>query len=170
MTDAQVPALIEALDDQLRRAMEGPAWHGPSVRDAVAGLTAAQAAQHPIGGAHACWELVLHLCGTYRLVLRRLEGDASPLLPHEDWPALPECTDENWRRDVELLSALNATLRTALRGFPVERLFEPLVPDPPYPAFTQFVGITQHDLYHAGQIVLLRRALPAEGLSTGSAV
>jgi hypothetical protein len=42
--------------------------------------------------------------------------------------------------------------------FPAARLFEPLIADPPYSAFTQFIGLTQHDLYHAGQIILLRRA------------
>jgi len=43
--------------------------------------------------------------------------------------------------------------------FPATRLDDPLVPHPPYSAFTQFIGLTQHDLYHAGQIMLLRRAL-----------
>jgi len=151
--------IIDALEDQLRRAMEGVAWHGPSVRDALDGVSAADAALHPIPNAHSAWELVLHLRGSYQLVLRRLDGDASPFLPHEDWPAVPEPTDENWARDVASLYALNARLRAAVREFPVERVFEPIIADPPYPAFTQFIGLTQHDLYHAGQIVLLKRAL-----------
>jgi DinB superfamily len=150
--------LTEALDDQLRRSMEGEAWHGPSVREALDGIQAGDAARHPIPGAHSCWELVLHLCGSYRLVLRRLDGDAAPLSRDEDWPEVPAPTEENWQRDVASLYALNARLRAAVRHFPVERLFEPLVPDPAYSAFTQFVGLTQHDLYHAGQIVLLKRA------------
>lgn len=148
----------EALDEQLRLSMEGPAWHGPSVREAVNGIQPTDAAQHPIPGAHSCWELVLHLAGTYRLVLRRIDGDASPLLPDDDWPAAPAPTRENWERDVEVLYALNARLRAAVRDFPADRMFQPLVPNPTYPAFTQFIGITQHDLYHAGQIVLLKRA------------
>lgn len=155
----QPVSLIDALDDQLRRSMEGDAWHGPSVREALDGIRANEALQHPIAGAHSCWGLVLHLCGSYRLVIRRLDGDAAPLLPHEDWPAVPEPSNENWQRDVASLYALNARLRAAVRQFPAERLFEPLVPEPTYTAFTQFVGLTQHDLYHAGQIVLLKRAL-----------
>ena len=145
--------------DQLQLAMEGPAWHGPSVRDALGDIGAGEATEHPIAGAHSCWELVLHLSGSYRLVLRRLDGDAAPLLHDEDWPALPDPTDANWQRDVASLHALNARLRAAVRDFPIERLFESLIADPPFTAFTQFVGLTQHDLYHAGQIVLLRRAL-----------
>jgi len=157
MNDAPT-GIIEALVDQLRRSMEGVAWHGPSVREALDGIGAADAARHPISGAHSCWELVLHLCGSYQLVLRRLDGDASQLLPHEDWPEVPPPTDENWERDVASLYALNDRLRDAVSRFPVDRLFEPIVAEPPYSAFTQFVGLTQHDLYHAGQIVLLKRA------------
>jgi hypothetical protein len=155
--------LIEALEDQLRRSMEGGAWNGPSVREALDGIQASDAAQHAIPGAHSCWELVLHLSGSYQLVLRRLEGNAAPFLPQEDWPVVPTPSDEHWRRDVQSLYALNAQLRAAVRNFPRERLFEPLVADPPFPAFTQFIGLTQHDLYHAGQIVLLKRAQQRAG-------
>jgi len=138
--------------------MEGGAWHGPSVREALDGVGAQAAAEHPIPGAHSCWELVLHLCGSYRLVLRRLEGNDAPFLPEEDWPGVPEPNDDNWRRDVASLFELNARLRKEVLRFPVERLFEPIVANSPYPAFTQFIGLTQHNLYHAGQMVLLKRA------------
>ena len=158
---------IEALEDQLRRGMEGEAWHGPSVREALEGISAADAAKHPIPNAHSCWELVLHLAASYRLVLRRLDGNAAPLLVQEDWPAVPEPTKKNWERDVSALFALNARMRETVLRFPAERLFEPIVPDPPFPAFMQFIGLTQHDLYHAGQIVLLKRAQRNRG-SSGS--
>jgi hypothetical protein len=46
-----------------------------------------------------------------------------------------------------------------VRAFPAERLDEPLVSEIPYTAYTQFIGVTQHNLYHAGQISLLKRAL-----------
>jgi hypothetical protein len=152
-------SINEVLDEQLRLSMDGPAWHGPSVREALDGISPNDAAEHPIPGAHSCWELILHLIGTYELVLRRIDGDASPLLPADDWPAPPAPTAENWQRDVAALYAVNARLRAAVRDFPADRLHQPLVPSPTYPAFTQFIGLTQHDLYHAGQIVLLKRAL-----------
>jgi hypothetical protein len=157
--------IIEAVEDQLRRGMEGDAWHGPSVREALEGIDASDAAKHPIPGAHSCWELVLHLAASYQLVLRRLDGNAAPLLVQEDWPAVPEPTMKNWQRDVSALFALNARMREAVLRFPIERLFEPIVSDPPFPAFTQFIGLTQHDLYHAGQIVLLKRAQRNRGSS-----
>jgi uncharacterized damage-inducible protein DinB len=152
----RLPAL---LDEQLRRSFDGEAWHGPSVREALEGVTPSDAARRPIDGAHTIWELVLHLGGTYRLVLRRLNGDATPLAPLEDWPPVPEVTSANWAAACDDLRALNGRLRAAVLEFPHDRLDEPLVADPPYTAFTQFIGMTQHDLYHAGQIVLLKKAI-----------
>jgi uncharacterized damage-inducible protein DinB len=147
------------IDEQLRRAFEGEAWHGPSVREAVEGISAVQAAAHPIPGAHSIWELVLHLCGTYGLVLRRLAGDGRQLTADEDWPAVPEPNAGNWKSALATLTQRNEDLRRVVRSFPVDRLDEPLVPEVPYTAYTQFIGTTQHDLYHAGQMSLLKKAL-----------
>ena len=152
---------VERLEEQLRRALEGEAWHGPSVLELLAGVSAAQAASHPIAGAHSIWELVLHLGGDYDLVLRRLAGDGRQLTAVEDWPACPASTEENWQQTVQELKLLNKKLQQAVRDFPVERLDDPLVPEVPYTAYTQFIGVTQHNLYHAGQIALLKRALAA---------
>ena len=150
---------VNRLEEQLRRALEGEAWHGPSVLESLAGLSAAQAASHPIAGAHSIWELVLHLSSDYDLVLRRLAGDGRQLTAAEDWPACPASTEENWQQTLQELKLLNKKLRQAVRDFPVERLDDPLVPEVPYTAYTQFIGVTQHNLYHAGQIALLKRAL-----------
>jgi hypothetical protein len=94
-----------------------------------------------------------------QLVLRRLDGDGRQLSPDEDWPAPPEATADAWQREVAAFLALHRRVRAAVATFPDARLDDPLVPEPPYTAFTQFIGLTQHDLYHAGQIMLLRRAL-----------
>ncbi len=150
---------VDRLDDQLRRALEGDAWHGPSVLELLAGLSATQAASHPIAGVHSIWELVLHISSDYDLVLRRLEGNGRRVTAAEDWPACPAPTGENWQKSVQELTLLNKKLRQAVRNFPAERLDDPLVPEPPYTAYTQFIGVTQHNLYHAGQIALLKRAL-----------
>lgn len=152
-------AEVDRLDDQLRRALEGEAWHGPAVLELLAGVSAAQAASHPISGAHSIWELVLHIASDYDLVLRRLSGDGRELTAAEDWPACPPSTEENWRQTLEELERLSEKLRQAVRDFPAERLDGRLVPESPYTAYMQFIGVTQHSLYHAGQIALLKRAL-----------
>lgn len=149
------------LDDQLRRILEGEAWHGPSVLESLAGVSASHAASHPIAGGHSIWELVLHLATDHALVLRRIAGDGSPLTAEASWPPCPAPTEQNWQRAREELTRLNAELRQAVRDFPAERLDQLLVPESPYTAYTQFIGVTQHQAYHAGQIALLKRALAA---------
>ncbi len=157
----RMTAEVDRLEEQLRRALEGEAWHGPSVLELLAGVSAAQAASHPIAGVHSIWELVLHIGSDYDLVLRRLAGDGRQFTAAEDWPACPASTEENWQQTVQELELLSKKLREAVLAFPDERLDEPLVPQPPYTAYTQFIGVTQHNSYHAGQIALLKRALAA---------
>lgn len=147
------------LAEQLRRALEGEAWHGPSVLELLAGVSADEAAAHPVAGAHSVWEIVLHLTTDYGLVLDRLAGKGRTLTPEEAWPPCPPATAENWAKTTADLARLNREFRQAILAFPQARLDDPLVPEVPYTAYTQFSGITQHHLYHAGQIALLKRAL-----------
>src|SRR6266853_4083198 len=151
---------LERLEEQLRRSCEGEAWHGPSVRQALDSVTAEDAWRHPIAGAHSIWALVLTLAGTYHLVLRRLNGDATDLSPEEDWPTIAAPTAAGWNAALDVLRSLNQQLRAAVRSFNRDAL-DQMMGNNKYSAYTQFIGVTQHDLYHAGQIVLLRRALRA---------
>jgi hypothetical protein len=159
---------LRRLEEQVKRALEGDAWHGPSVLEILEDVTAAQAAAHPIAGAHSIWELVLHLSTDYSLVLRRLAGDGKPLIQSEGWPTVPERTAENWSDCIRKLKQLNYELRRAILSFPWQRLDEPLVPEPPYTAYTQFIGVTQHHLYHAGQMALLKKVLRSDPATTRS--
>jgi uncharacterized damage-inducible protein DinB len=127
--------------------------------EVLEGVSAHQAAAHPIAGAHSIWELVLHLSSDYGLILRRLGGDGRQLTKSEAWPTVPESNAENWNESVRLLKQLYVELRRAIESFPRERLDEPLVPEPSYTAYTQFIGVTQHQAYHAGQMALLKKAL-----------
>jgi uncharacterized damage-inducible protein DinB len=158
---------LDRLEAQVKRSFEGGAWHGPSVLEALKEVTPQEAHAHPIAGAHSIWELVLHLGGTYRLVLRRMHGEDAPLTPSEDWPSLPSPTPAAWQEAIRSLKELNEQVREAIRTFNPQQLDQPLTPAAPYTAYTQFIGITQHDLYHAGQIVLLKKAWRQGGVLTG---
>jgi len=149
----------ERLETQLKRILEGKAWHGPSILEVLQDVTAESAYAHPVSGAHSIWEIVLHLASTYRLVLRRIQGNDLPLRPEDDWPSLPPPTPSDWQNAIRSLRRLNEELRQAVRAFSPERLDKPLVATPPYTAYTQFIEITQHDAYHAGQIAVLKKAL-----------
>jgi uncharacterized damage-inducible protein DinB len=151
------PVDVEILADQIRRAFWGESWHGPSVREVLAGVSAEDAAAHPIAGAHSIWEILLHLTSGYVLVLRRVRGESAQLSAEEEWPPVPEFSSEAWRKSQHTLDQLNQQLQSAVRAFPRERLSQELGSE--YAAYTQFCGAPQHDLYHAGQIVILKKAL-----------
>ena len=150
---------VETIADQIRRAFWGESWHGPSVREVLAGVSAEDASAHPVAGAHSIWEIVLHLISGYRLVLGRIRGERAQLEPDEEWPPVVEVSSQAWRESQDTLEQLNQQLDNAVRAFPAERLSQELGSQ--YPAYIQFCGAPQHDLYHAGQIVLLKKALSA---------
>ena len=154
-----MPLAVEIMADQISRAFWGESWHGPSVREVLAGVSAEDAAAHPIAGAHSIWEIVLHLTGGYRLVLRRVRGEPAQLSADEEWPSVPAISSPAWRKSQDALEQLNQQLQSAVRAFPEERLSQELGSQ--YSAYTQFCGAPQHDLYHAGQIVILKKALSA---------
>lgn len=150
---------VEILADQINRAFRGESWHGPSVLEVLSGVSADDAASHPIAGAHSIWEIVLHMIGGYRLVLRRVDGERAELAEDEAWPPVPPVSSEAWRESQHILEQLNQQLQNAVRAFPAERLSQELGSE--YSAYTQFCGAPQHDVYHAGQIVVLKKALSA---------
>ena len=150
---------MELIADQISRAFRGESWHGPSVREVLEGVSAEDAAAHPIAGAHSIWEIVLHLTSGYTLVLRRVRGERALLSPEEEWPPVPAVSAEAWRESQHTLEQLNQQLQGAVRVFPPERLSQELGSE--YSAYVQFCGAPQHDLYHAGQIVILKKALSA---------
>jgi uncharacterized damage-inducible protein DinB len=149
----------EILADQIGRAFRGESWHGPSVLEVLAGISAEDAAAHPIAGAHSIWEIVLHMTAGYRLVLRRTRGEDAPYSLEEGWPPVPALSSEAWMESQRVLEDLNQQLQSAVRAFPAERLSQALGSE--YSAYTQFCGAPQHDLYHAGQITMLKKALLA---------
>lgn len=156
---------ILRLEDQLRRAFEGEAWHGPSLMELLADVTAQEAAERPIPNAHTIWEIVLHIAGTYGLVIRRLRGNFEPLTPEQDWPPQPETPDaQEWLVALNGLRSAHQDLRRAIASYDPASLDQPL--GTPASAYVQFAGLPQHDLYHAGQIALLKKAVRGVQAST----
>lgn len=148
---------VERIADQLRRAYDGPAWHGPSVRELLHEVSAAQAAAHPLAGRHSVWELVGHIGAWKRVVGRRLTGEiVNDLAPAEDWPDVSDPTEAAWERAKTALDDAQGRLLAAVQALPEGRLSE-RVPGTESTVYVMLHGLVQHDLYHAGQIALLRR-------------
>ena len=144
--------------DLLDRAGHGDAWHGPPVDANVAGVTADQAKARPIAAGHSIWEIVLHIAVWDRVVTRRLAGPSFEPSAAQDWPTLTDTSERAWRSAVGDLRQARNELRAALVAFDPARL-DDTVPGKSYSFYVMAHGIVQHDLYHAGQIAVLRKAL-----------
>lgn len=151
--------------DLLERSHNGDAWHGPSVMDALEGVTAAVAAARPIPGAHSIWEIALHITGWHGEVRRRLQGATAGEPPEGDWPPVPQRpTDERWAAVLEALQRSHDDLVETVRTLDDSRLDAPVRDERSRELgtgvshYVTLHGIVHHDLYHAGQISLLKRA------------
>jgi uncharacterized damage-inducible protein DinB len=153
------------LAEQVLLAYRGPAWHGASLAENLAGLTAADAAARPVAAGHSVWEIVLHTTAWTDEVRRRLEG-GEPGVPVEgDWPGVADSSPEAWAHALERLGGAHEALAAAARRFPDARWSEQVGQAHDAPLGTgvtcaaMISGLLQHDAYHGGQIGLLRRAL-----------
>jgi uncharacterized damage-inducible protein DinB len=153
---------VDRIRDQFRRAFEGEAWHGPSVLALLDGVTAQQAAAYPIPGAHSIWELTLHIAAWERACLQRLKGDPAQLTDAEDWEPVNDTSDAAWEQTKQQLIDNHRELLEAIASLDESRLNEPIMTHPNIPFSSVYVtlhGGVQHDLYHAGQIAMLKKAL-----------
>jgi len=141
-------AVRALLVDVLDRGFDKRSWHGANLKGAIRGLRAADAARR-VPGRKCAWEQVLHAAYWKHRVLKRLVGPEKFPRKGSNWPALPvETTEDAWRADVALLRDINARLDAKTMW-----LIE---------------GAAAHDVYHAGQIKLLRR-LTSVAASPGTA-
>jgi uncharacterized damage-inducible protein DinB len=158
----------ERIAEQLRRAHEGGAWHGPAVDELLKGVTAEQAAARAAEGAHSISELVAHVEAWERAVLRRLSGDAAQIyMTEEDWSPTAGPSEEAWAAARRRLTETYLALREAVLALDDARLDEPILPNMST-VYVSLHGVIQHTLYHAGQIALARRALGLQALTIDS--
>ena len=148
---------ISRIHDQLKRAFEGEAWHGPSLKELLSVVTAEAAAARPLAGAHSIWEIVLHITAWKRTGIRMLSGEEVELSTEEDWPPVLDQGNAAWQQTLQTLDTTQNELRNAISGFSGSQLDQPVPGPRRYSAYFLMHGIIQHDLYHAGQIALLRK-------------
>ena len=151
-----IALLVEMLD----HAFAGRGWHGTTLTGAIRGLTPSQALAHPGGARHCVWDLVLHAAYWKYVVRCRLTGvrpsGGFPRSP-SNWPAPPERPSTAlWRKDVGLLKEMHAALREAVIQLPPRRLHA-RSPTGRWRFAELIHGVAAHDLYHTGQIQLLKR-------------
>jgi uncharacterized damage-inducible protein DinB len=166
--------IMNALRDELRRSLHGPAWHGPALLEALGDVSPREAQARPLAGAHSIAELAFHALAWMEEVTRRLDGSAPALPARGDWPsddaALPAV------EAIRLLRQAGDVLERTLATFPAARLDERVggaQHDAPVGSGVSYAvmlhGLAQHNAYHGGQIAMLKKALrtaPAEAFVT----
>jgi uncharacterized damage-inducible protein DinB len=144
---------IQKITSLLHRTYEKDAWHGPSVKEALNGITAEQAAWR-LPATHSIIELVSHMSSWRVYVCERLSGNAEYKVTDElNFPQ-----EKNLPRCLQRLEESQKRLLAEIEKFPAERLSETL-PNTTHghTYYTLIHGVIHHDLYHTGQIVLIKK-------------
>jgi hypothetical protein len=159
MPNREIEPLLQLLDEAYSRA----AWHGPNLRGSIRGLAAHEAAWRPKAERHNIWEIVVHAAYWKYTVRRRLLGEkrGSFSLQGSNWFLRPlDRSEKAWRADVCLLGREHRRLRAAVTALPREYLDRPSRGSKTL-ARRLIVGIALHDVYHAGQIQLIKKLVRA---------
>jgi len=154
--DARIRLLVQVLDE----AFSAKGWQGATLCGAVRGLTPTQALWRPGGDRtrHNIWELVLHTAYWKHVVRERVEGRGRTPFARgpRNFPALPaRAGAAAWKADIALLKREHDLLRRAVAALSPARLDAP-VRRSPWVVAEQIFGVAAHDLYHTGQIQLLK--------------
>ena len=150
---------IMLLVEIIERAYNKQSWHGTNLRGSLRGLTIAQLIWRPGPKRHNCWEIALHTAYWKYAVFRRLTGSDKGSFPRtpSDWPRMPSKHDQkSWRSDLALLEKYHGLLLNSVKDLPPVKLNR-LLPKSKLPYRQIIYGVASHDIYHAGQIQLLKR-------------
>ncbi len=149
---------LERIAEQLRFAYSGPAWHGPSVMEALDGVTPDIASRRPIASAHSIWELVHHIGAWADIPRRRILGEMAFQVTDEiNFPPVTETTAAVWQRSLDNLAESQRKIVELVATLPESRLHEPIRKDAPT-LYILLHGVAQHHIYHAGQIAILKKS------------
>jgi len=142
----------------LHQALNGDAWHGPSLREILDGVTMEQAMQRPIPAAHNIWEIVLHITSWANIARRRITGGQAEPFENEDWPPTGPFSEENWTKARDALFESHERLIEVVAGLSAADVAKN-VPQGKRTIANMLHGLAQHDAYHGGQISLLKKAV-----------
>ena len=153
--------LIAMLLEITDQAFDRKSWHGTTLRGALRGLTPEEALWRPAARRHNIWELALHAAYWKYAVRRRLAGDATGSFERKpsNWPEIPSPSDASaWKRDVGFLESEHRKLRDTIRSLRPADL-STRSPRGVWTYAEEIHGIAAHDLYHTGQIQLIKRLM-----------
>lgn len=153
---------LRRIAEDLGRMHRGPAWHGPSVREALEGVAFGTAVARAHPGAHNIYELAHHIAAWIGETTHRLQGGKAGEPKEGDFPSPNDTPDDaRWQAILRRIDEAHEALQAAILTFDAERLDDVVggASESPTTYLTMLHGAISHDAYHAGQIVLLRKSL-----------
>jgi uncharacterized damage-inducible protein DinB len=151
---------VTRIVDQMRRGWDGDAWHGTPLWTILRDITASEANARPIPGGHTIAEIVQHLAYWKEATISRIAGNLVSPAHDEQWPPHPDASEAAWHEALKILETWHQALMIVVEKLNDEELAQPIA-GRDYDVYVQLHGTLQHDLYHAGQIALLKRAVRA---------
>src|SRR5262245_23795454 len=148
----------ERIAEQLKRSFYGEAWSGPSVREVLEGVTAPMAAERAIREAHSIWELVHHITAWVEIVRKRIIGERIEVTAEVSFPPVSDRSEATWQESLRRMEEAETALRHAILNLPESSLNQIVGPGGDT-VYVLLHGAVQHSLYHAGQIILMKRLL-----------
>ena len=149
--------LVERTIEELNRSWNGNPWYGPALRPLLDDVTEEQARAHPVKSAHSILELVAHSAFWMDMTVKRLEGFTGEATAEQDWR---EVAKLSWRDAVAELESRYAALLDRVARLSDEKMNA--ITRKHFTVYSLINGLIQHNVYHAGQIALLKRALGVE--------
>ena len=147
---------IEQLTDLLNRAFHKDAWYGPALMETLEGITAKQAAARPVASAHSIWDLVGHLAAWKRSVAEWLAREPGGVSKEQNFPAVNDVSETVWLDTIAELKDMHKKLEAQIMAL-TETQLTTNIPGQDFTPYYLVHSIIQHDIYHAGQIALLKK-------------
>ena len=155
----------DRLADLFRNAHDGTTWHGQSVTKVLQNISTKQAAAKPIPNSHSIWDYVLHIVNWRVYATRNLKENTPYLVDLNtdlDWTPITDFSEAAWKKALEQFHQSALELEAAIREMGEEQLFEKIVTGSKNSCYITLHGVIQHDIYHSGQIMLLKKMLKTE--------
>ncbi|NBA84356.1 DinB family protein [Emticicia sp. CRIBPO] len=157
MADKTDNLLVLRIKELLNASFHGGAWHGPSVLEVTKGLKVKEAA-FKAGNVHTIAELIYHMTSWRIFVLKRFQGDAEYNIENEkmNWGNFDKIDAFELETLMMEMTLSHDELIKELESKNDDFLNE-IVPGSEYNYYTLIHGIIQHDLYHTGQMAILKK-------------
>ncbi|MCB1060290.1 MAG: DinB family protein [Calditrichaeota bacterium] len=136
---------------------DGDGRFGPALMPQLVNVDAKFALNRPLPDAHCIWELVLHLAAWKRYVAKRLQDEPADITPEMNWESIPQTDEQAWKGALQSLRETHVKVVEVASRLKDEQLATPCAGGT-IPRYQVLQDIVQHDVYHGGQIAILKKA------------